>query len=112
MDRRPVITTSLLILALAALTTTGLFSSRGASAAAQAAPLPEPAPCAMLAPSPAATARDAATVASRHLAPAGMSGEFSTRMYACRDGSRAPSIHVPHDTWSPMHRGQAARTTV
>ena len=50
MDRRLVIATSFLILALAALTMAGLLSAAGAPAADQAARAPDPAPCAMSAP--------------------------------------------------------------
>jgi hypothetical protein len=104
MDRRLVITISLLILALAALATSGPFNPRGAPAAAQVArvPEPEPASCAQSAPPVATTTVGAATLAAHQLAPAGMSGEFSARAYACRDASRAPAIHVPHDTWRPQ----------
>ena len=44
----------------------------------------------------------------RHLAPAGMSGEFAKRLLACRDTSLAPAIHLPLDTWSPRVGGVRA----
>ena len=100
MDRRLVITISFLILVLAALTIAGLLSSAGAPASDQAARVPDPVPCAMSAPAAAASARDGAAVTVRHLAPAGMSGEFAKRLLACKDASLAPAIHVPPDTWN------------
>ena len=72
MDRRLVIATSFLILALAALTTAGLFQPAGAPAADQAARVPDPLPFAMSAPAAATSTRDGAAVTVRHLAPAGM----------------------------------------
>ena len=108
MDRRLVIMNSLLILALAALMAGGLFGPAGAPAADQAAWAPQPAPRDMGAPPPAAAARDDAAVTAHHLAPAGMSGEFSKRLYAYRDAPRAPVIHLPCDTWSP--RGSEVRS--
>ena len=64
MDRRLVITISFLILALAALTI-GRALQLGEVRRPPTRPrrCPEPAPCAMSAPPPVATARDAATVA-------------------------------------------------
>lgn len=71
MGRWLVITISSLILALAALTMAGLLGPAGAPASTEAAPY------AMPARSPALTAADAEGVATLHLAPGGMSGEFA-----------------------------------
>ena len=107
-DRRLVIAISFLILVLAALTMAGLLSAAGAPAADQAARVPDPVPCAMSAPAAPASTRGRAAVAVRHLAPAGMSGEFAKRLLACRDTSLAPAIHLPHDTWRPKGGGVRA----
>ena len=104
MDRRIVITTSYLVLALLTLTVAGLLSPAGAPASAGAARLPQPAPCPMTALPQAAPALPAGSlVATRPLAPQGMSGEFAPRLFASAGAAKGPSIYVPADSWRSRH---------
>ena len=110
MDRRLVIAISFLILALAALTIAGLLSAAGAPASDQAARVPtrRPAPCPHR--QPRRPLVDGAAVTVRHLAPAGMSGEFAKRLLACRDASLAPAIHVRPTPGAQRAAGSAPAT--
>jgi len=93
MDRRIVITTSYLVLALLTLTVAGLLSPAGAPASAGVARLPQAAPAL-----PAGS-----LVATRPLAPQGMSGEFAPRLFASAGSTTAPSTYIPADTWWGRH---------
>ena len=104
MDRRIVITTSYLVLALLTLTVAGLLSPAGAPASAGVARLPQPAPCPMTGLPQAASALPAGSlVATRPLAPQGMSGEFAPRLFASAGSTTAPSTYIPADTWWGRH---------
>ena len=104
MDRRIVITTSYLVLALLALTVAGLCSPAGAPASAGVARLPQPAPGQMTGRPQAAPVLPAgSSVAMRPLAPQGMSGEFAPRLFASAGAAGAPSIYVPADSWRSRH---------
>jgi hypothetical protein len=92
MDRRIVIATSYLVLALLTLTVAGLLSPAGAPASAGVARLPQPAPGQMTERPQAAPALPAgSSVATRPLAPQGMSGEFAPRLFANADSVKAPA---------------------
>ena len=104
MDRRIVITTSYLVLALLALTVAGLCSPAGAPASAGVARLPQPAPGQTTGRPQAAPALPAVSlVATRPLAPQGMSGEFAPRLFASAGAAKGPSIYVPADSWRGRH---------
>ena len=104
MDRRIVITTSYLVLALLTLTVAGLLSPAGAPASAGVARLPQPAPGQMTGRPQAAPVLPAgSSVAMRPLAPQGMSGEFAPRLFASAGAAGAPSIYVPADSWRSRH---------
>ena len=104
MDRRIVITTSYLVLALLTLTVAGLLSPAGAPASAGVARLPQPAPGQMAGRPQAASALPAGSlVATRPLAPQGMSGEFAPRLFASAGSTTAPSTYIPADTWWGRH---------
>ena len=102
MDRRLVITTTYLCLALAALAVAGLLSPAGAPASGDVARVPLPAPCPMAErPQALSALPGGGAVAVEPLAPAGMSGEFAHRLFAAAGAVRAPSIFIPADHWRP-----------
>jgi len=104
MDRRLVITSSYLVLALLVLTAAGLCSPAGAPASAGAAQLPQPAPGQMTERAQAASVIPTdGSVALRPLAPRGMSGQFAPRLLASAGGAKGPSIYVPADSWRSRH---------
>jgi hypothetical protein len=104
MDRRLVITSSYLVLALLMLTIAGLYSPAGAPASAGVARLPQPAPGQMTDNAQAAAVVPAGdSVAMRPLAPNGMSGEFAPRLLASAGAAKAPLIYHPADRWRGWH---------
>jgi hypothetical protein len=83
MDRRLVITTSYLALALLVLTAAGLYSPAGAPASGGAPRRPLPAPGLMAEQPQAPSALPAGgSMAMGPLAPDGMSGDFARRLLA------------------------------
>ena len=104
MDRRLLITSSYLVLALLVLTVAGLCSPAGAPASAGEARLPQPAPGQMTGRPQAAPAFPAgSSVATRPLEPQGLSGEFAPRLFASAGAAKGPSIYVPADSWRGRH---------
>ena len=108
MDRRLVITSSYLVLALLVLTAAGPCSPGGAPASAGEAQLPQPAPGQMTErPQAASVIPTDGSVALRPLAPRGMSGQFAPRLLASAGasagGAKGPSIYVPADSWRSRH---------
>jgi hypothetical protein len=99
MDRKLVITTMFLVVALTALTAGGLFDAAGGPAPVEAGMLPQPASRSVAeAQAPSASGHE--PMAAHALAPAGMSGDFAKRSLADAGSVRAPSICVPANRWS------------